>query len=94
MIRPYILLAPGEGQEVSDEFLKRVSRHKTAKDAGHPELNLDIKEKKDEKDGGSGNPFQWLHDWIYPPEKGGRNSGDGEPADGGDAAERLEEDGG
>jgi len=98
MIRPYILLAPGEGQKVSDDFLKRVARHKTAKDPKHPELNLDIKPKKEEKKG-TENPFQWLHDWIYPPEKADGNPENAEKAEKGkdnpdDITEVLEEDGG
>jgi len=66
MIRPYILLAPGETQKTSDKFLKRVAWHKTAKDEKHPELNLKIKEDAEKKksETGTKNPFEWLENWL------------------------------
>jgi hypothetical protein len=32
LIRPFILLAPGEAEQVSEDFLQRISLHPSAKD--------------------------------------------------------------
>jgi len=68
LIRPYVLLAPGETQKVSDELLKRISRHKTAQ-KGHKELNLDIEDIKKDDNKKHHTGIKWLDDWLYPTSK-------------------------
>ena len=64
LIRPYVIFAPGGAQRVSDAFLKRISRHKTAKDPNHPELNVKVKDVKKKTD--SKSAFQRFQEWLYP----------------------------
>jgi len=74
LIRPYVLLAPGETVKASDNFLKRISRHKTAGEK-HPELNLSIEDSKKESEGKHHTGIKWLDDWLYP-KKNDKNPSD------------------
>jgi len=65
LIRPFVLLAPGETEKASDEFLKRISRHKTSGE-NHPELNLHIEKIKSNEKKSSKTGIKWLDNWLYP----------------------------
>jgi general secretion pathway protein D len=73
LIRPYVLLAPGETQKASDELLERLSRHKTAQ-KGHKELNLDIEDIKKDDDKKHRTGIKWLDDWLYPDSENKKHS--------------------